>query len=191
MGHKVPMRETDWIVGTREHLGDCGQRGKRGLCDHHRGWKVVSGPQPPLGTALAFTLEKLPPPQLDLQGLLYLSQGNSLYSPISALPTFFSICRKGHRKRNSARKRVPKLNSHYVVIKPLGGLNPPAQSCLTEPAAIEEMFNSLHVPKQEPGATCGSCILKFRWWDFPVGVLRSRLHTPDAAGAGLSPGRGN
>ena len=136
----------------------------------------VSGPQPPLRKTLAFTSEKLPP-QLDLQGLLHPSRhGNSLHSPVSALPTF-SICRKGHRKRNSARKKVPKLNSHYNVIKPLGGLNPPAQSCLTEPAATEEMFNSLHVLKQEPGATCGSCILKFRWWDFPVGSEIKTSHS--------------
>lgn len=132
-------------------------------------WKAGSGAQPPLRTAGAFTLEKLPP-QLYLQGLLYpSSHGNSRYSPISALPTFFSICRKRHRTRNSARKKVPKLSSHCNVIKPLGGFYPPAQSCLKEPAAIKEMFNSLHIPKQEPRAMCGSCVLKFSWWDFPVG----------------------
>ena len=105
------------------------------------------------------------------------SHGNSLYSPISALPTSFSTFRKGHRKRNSAREKVPKLSSHCNVIKPLGGFYPPAQSCLKEPAAIKEMFNSLHIPKQEPRATCGSCVLKFSWWNFPVGSKVKTLHS--------------
>lgn len=168
-------------------------KGKCSLCDITETERQLAAPQPPLRTALACTSEKLPSSSTDLQGGLHPSRhGNSLHSPILALPTFFLYLQKRTQKEEQCQEKSSKTKTVITnVIKTLRGFNPPAQSCLTEPAAIGEMFNSLHVPKQGARSHMWLLHLEIQM----VGLLhwfwRLRLHTPDAAGTGLIPGRRN
>lgn len=137
--------ETEWNVETREHLGDCGQREKCSLCDITGTERQLAALSHLTEDSLACTSEKLPPSSTDLQGGLHPSRhGNSLHSPILAC-LHSSLSAEKDTEGGTVPGKKFKTKQSLQCHQTPQGFQPSAQSCLTEPAAIEEMFNSLHV----------------------------------------------